>query len=81
MEEDNKRYLIIADNKYYAIKQGLPDAVTYEQKITWIQDKEIATKFPLNEAEWYMERFNNEIGDEHRIEMREFVYDRGTESI
>lgn len=64
-------FYILADNKFYAAKKGLPDALTYQQEMMWTEDKTIATKFTFKEAELYYKRFNENIGQKHKITLNE----------
>lgn len=67
----DSQFLIVADNKYFAMKMGLPDHDTYEQKIGWTENEEDATLFTYSEMSLYYERFKFTIGADHHIDIKE----------
>ena len=69
---EDAQFYIVADDRYYATKQGLPDRITYEQTIAWVEDKELATLFTSAEAEIYYNRFKETIGKDHQIDVKEY---------
>lgn len=71
MLDENSFFQIIANGRYYAAKQGLPNPETYEQSIIWTEDKSLATAFTYKETTLYLKKFKELLGDSHEIEYKE----------
>lgn len=71
MFDETAEFQIVANGKFYAVKQGLPNPETYEQAIMWSEDASLATSFSYRETSLYLKKFKEILGDSYTVEYRE----------